>query len=62
MESCAKYRSVGLGKRRSEKSLVKTLWSTATDESYTDVELPLKPLLFHVLISRPYDVCPRAAP
>ena len=32
-----------------------------TDESYTDVELPLKPLLFHVLISRPYDVCPRAA-
>ena len=33
-----------------------------TDESYTDVELPLKPLLFHVLISRPYDVCPRAAP
>ena len=33
-----------------------------TDESYTDVELPLKPLLFHVLISRPYVVCPRAAP
>ena len=33
-----------------------------TDESYADVELPLKPLLFHVLISRPYDVCPRAAP
>ena len=33
-----------------------------TDESYTDVELPQKPLLFHVLISRPYDVCPRAAP
>ena len=34
----------------------------ATDETYTDVELPLKSLLFHVLISRPYDVCPRAAP
>ena len=34
---------------------------SATDE-YTDVELPLKPLLFHVLISRPYVVCPRAAP
>ena len=33
-----------------------------TDEIYTDVELPLKPLLFHVLISRPYDVCPRAPP
>ena len=33
-----------------------------TDELYTDVELPLKPLLFHVLISRPYVVCPRAAP
>ena len=35
---------------------------SGTDESYTDVELPLKPLLFHVLISRPYVVCPRAAP
>ena len=34
----------------------------ATDETYSDVELPLKPLLFYVLISRPYDVCPRAAP
>ena len=33
-----------------------------TDETYTDVELPLKPLLFHVLISRPYVVCPCAAP
>ena len=32
-----------------------------TDEKYPDVELPLKLLLFHVLISRPYDVCPRAA-
>ena len=32
-----------------------------TDETYTDVELPLKPLLFYVLISRPYDVSPRAA-
>ena len=36
--------------------------SRATDEIYTDVELPLKPLLFHVLISRPYVICPRAAP
>ena len=36
--------------------------SITTDESYTDVELPLKLLLFHVLISRPYVVCPRAAP
>ena len=35
---------------------------SGTNESNTDVELPLKPLLFHVLISRPYDVCPRAAP
>ena len=32
MESCAKYMSVGLGKRRSEKSLVKTLWSTALSD------------------------------
>ena len=32
-------------------------YSRTTDELYTDVELPLKPLLFHVLISRPYVVC-----
>ena len=36
-------------------------FGSATDETHTDVELPLKLLLFHVLISRPYDVCPRAA-
>ena len=39
-----------------------SLYCLGKDETYTDVELPLKPLLFHVLICRPYDVCPRAAP
>ena len=29
---------------------------TATDGNYPDVELPLKLLLFHVLISRPYFI------
>ena len=44
------------------RDVVYAMMAEVTDESYTDVELPLKPLLFHVLISRPYVVCPRAAP
>ena len=41
-------------KRHARAHMRRRHW--VTDETYTDVELPLKPLLFHVLISRPYDV------